>query len=161
MALSPAWLEPPLAAAFVAIVSGSPFLVGSQEESPAPFAAEGVESPADERERELIERGEYLVREVAMCHECHTPRDSEGEILETELLSGAPIPVEQPEIFPRWGFRAPPAAALPGYTDEEATRLLTRGITRRGTRPRPPMPRYGLSEEDAEAVIAYLRSLAP
>ena len=32
------------------------------------------------REAGEIERGRYLVEEVAKCAECHTPRDAEGEL---------------------------------------------------------------------------------
>ncbi len=109
--------------------------------------------------QEEREHGEYLVHQVAMCHECHTPRDPDGALIDTELLQGAAMPVAAPPFAPRWGFRAPAIAGLPGYTDEEFIRLLTRGITQRGTTPRPPMPRYGFTEDDAQAILAYLRSL--
>lgn len=49
---------------------------------------------------------------------------------------------------------------LTGYTDEQEIRLLTTGITRNGTPPRPPMPPFRLTREDAAAVVAYLRSLS-
>jgi mono/diheme cytochrome c family protein len=44
----------------------------------------------------LIQRGEYLVRHVAMCVQCHTPRDPQGRLDETHLLQGASMPVPSP-----------------------------------------------------------------
>ncbi len=44
----------------------------------------------------LIERGRYLVHNVAMCVQCHSPRDENGELIETALLTGAPMPVKSP-----------------------------------------------------------------
>jgi hypothetical protein len=38
-------------------------------------------------------------------------------------------------------------------------RLLTTGIGRNGSPPDPPMPLFRMSTADAEAIVAYLRSL--
>jgi mono/diheme cytochrome c family protein len=38
-------------------------------------------------------------------------------------------------------------------------KLLTTGIWTSGEHLRPPMPQFRLSPEDAEAVVAYLKSL--
>jgi hypothetical protein len=139
----------------------------AQEGSPAaqeePAPAGGQDEPASPAAGELgadrVARGEYLVHGIAMCQECHTPRDEEGELVLDQLLMGAAMPVLPPAFVDRWGRRAPAIAGLPGYSDEDAVRLLTQGVTRRGTLPRPPMPKYRFSEDDARAVIAYLRSL--
>jgi len=111
-------------------------------------------------ERSAIERGRYLVHAVAMCVECHTPRDERGAPIASRLLSGAPVPVDPPP-YPElaWAVQAPNIAGLVGYSDEEELRLLTEGVARQGGPPRAPMPRYRMSREDARAVIAYLRSL--
>ncbi len=118
--------------------------------------ASAEDSAPDE---EILARGEYLVRRVAMCHQCHTPRGPDGELRDDAFLMGAPMPIAPPHFVERWGLRAPAIAGLPGYHDDEAMRLLTRGVTRRNTHPRPPMPRYQMSDDDARAIIAYLRSL--
>jgi len=41
-------------------------------------------------------RGKYIVDHVAMCVECHTPRNDKGEILSGQYLKGAPIPLNPP-----------------------------------------------------------------
>jgi hypothetical protein len=106
-----------------------------------------------------IERGSYLVHHVAMCIQCHTPHDSEGNLIASRLLQGDAMPVRSP--FPQvfWAPRAPHIAGLPGYSAEQGVRLLTEGITACGGRPQPPMPPFRMTREDAEAVVAYLKSL--
>jgi hypothetical protein len=107
-----------------------------------------------------VERGRYLVENVALCIECHTPRTAEGQILRERLLKGAPVSVEPPPFAKEnWAAQAPNIAGLTGYSDAEATRLLTQGLTRHGRAPNPPMPRYHMAAGDAEAIVAYLRSL--
>ena len=115
-------------------------------------------SPSSAGAQEL-ERGRYLVEHVALCVECHTPRDERGELVPSRRLQGAAIPVRSPFPAQTWAFRAPHLAGLPGLTDAEAVRLLTEGIAHTGLPPAPPMPRFRMTRGDAEAVVAYLRSL--
>ena len=95
-----------------------------------------------------------------MCVECHTPRDQNGNLIGDEYLNGAPVPVKAPP-YPQinWAVKAPAIAGLIGYTKNEGVRLLTAGITRDGRVPNPPMPPFRMSAQDAEAVVAYLKSL--
>ncbi len=105
------------------------------------------------------EHGRYLAEHVAMCIQCHSPRDAAGNIVEGEEYLGGPIPFRPP--WPNdWAIRAPRNKGLPGYDDELAMRLLTQGaIGRDGVQLRPPMPRFRMTQQDAADVIAYLRSL--
>jgi hypothetical protein len=43
-------------------------------------------------------------------------------------------------------------------TDAQALTFLTTGKKPDGTTPRPPMPDYRFNDEDARAVLAYLRA---
>lgn len=105
-----------------------------------------------------VEHGRYIAEHVAMCVECHSPRDAQGVILEDQKYMGAPIPV-RPELT-GWAIRAPRNRGLVGYTDEQAMRLLTQGaIGREGSQLLPPMPRFRMTPQDAADVIAFLRSL--
>ena len=108
---------------------------------------------------EQLQRGQYLVAHVAMCVQCHTPRNAQGELDRTRLLQGAPIPVPAPFPMSQWAFEAPKIAGLPGWTAEDAVRLLRTGRSAKGYAPRPPMPPFRLTQEDAAAVVAYLKSL--
>jgi len=106
----------------------------------------------------LIERGDYLVNNVVLCGDCHTPRDQNMAPIETRKLQGSPIPPSgPPEIFATY---APPLAGGPAnYTEEQFLSFLQTGVRPDGSHPRPPMPPYRLNEEDARAVAAYIRSL--
>ena len=108
---------------------------------------------------EQLQRGQYLVEHVAMCVQCHTPRNAQGELDRTRLLQGASIPVSAPFPMSQWAFEAPKIAALPGWLAEDAMRLLQTGKSARGYTPRPPMPPFRMTQEDAAAVVAYLKSL--
>ena len=110
---------------------------------------------------DLIQRGEYLVRHVAMCVQCHTPRDPQGRLDETHLLQGAPMPVPSPFPSFSWAFRAPALAGLPGWTAKDAIAFLQTGRRPDGSSPNPPMPPFRFTPEDATAVVTYLESLAP
>src|SRR5215510_12070492 len=43
-----------------------------------------------------IEHGRYIVHDVAMCVQCHAPRDDKGDIVESREFEGAPIPFTPP-----------------------------------------------------------------
>ena len=133
----------------------------SQQTSPAPPAPRtaSAQSLSSGTLHGNVQHGRYLVESVAMCIECHSDRDDQGNILESRLFLGGPIPFAPP--WPNdWANRAPRNRGLPGYTDALALRLLTQGaIGRDGQQLRRPMPRFHMSVQDASDVIAYLRSL--
>lgn len=106
-----------------------------------------------------VEHGRYIVEHVAMCVECHSGRDQQGNILESEKYMGGPIPFAPP-WGSDWATRAPRNKGLPGYTDAQAQRLLTQGsIGRNGLQLKAPMPRFRMTPQDAADVTAFLRSL--
>lgn len=105
------------------------------------------------------EHGRYLTQRVAMCVQCHTPRDRNGDLILSELFMGAPVPVSQPTWATSWAFKAPRIARMPGYTEADAVRLLTQGISRTGQPPMSPMPPFRMSEQDAKDIYAYLSTL--
>lgn len=106
-----------------------------------------------------IERGRYLVEEVAKCPECHTPRDETGALKSNAWLEGAPIWITPVKPIQNWAEQAPPLAGFPSYTEEEGERILEKGTGPEGEVLRPPMHVYHMSHEDAKAIIAYLSSL--
>jgi len=118
-----------------------------------------AQTPTHTSSAEQLQRGQYLVEHVAMCVQCHTPRNAQGELDRTRLLQGAPIPVPAPFPMSPWAFEAPKIAGLPGWMPEDAVRLLQTGQSARGYVPRPPMPPFRMTQEDAAAVVAYLKSL--
>ena len=125
-------------------------LAGSTELSAGQQASSGAGN---------VERGRYLVERVVMCGECHSTRDQNGDIVAGTRFKGGPMPV-RPSWPVDWPNAFPRIAGLPGYTDEQAMRLLTQGaIKRDGTQLRKPMPRFRMNAQDAADVIAYIRSM--
>jgi mono/diheme cytochrome c family protein len=106
-----------------------------------------------------VEHGRYIVHDIAMCGQCHSARDEQGNILESHEFDGGPIPFRPP--WPSdWALYAPRNKGLPGYDDAAAMRLLTEGaIGRDGRQLKLPMPRFHMTKQDAADVIAYMRSL--
>jgi mono/diheme cytochrome c family protein len=127
----------------------------------------GFPSPSDEQDNgavaatgaAAIGRGKYIVEGVAVCWRCHTPRDQDGSPDQQRWLLGGPVPVESARPTDEWAEVAPRLAGLPPGTDEQFIRLMMTGISRTGRPPRPPMPQFRLTRTDAEAVLAYLKSI--
>ena len=105
-----------------------------------------------------IERGRYLVEEVAKCAECHTPRKANGELDANAWLRGAPIWIKPVAPIANWADHAPALAGLPSLTDKQAEIVLEDGTGPNGEALRAPMHVYHMSHADALAIVAYLKS---
>ncbi|MDZ7363094.1 MAG: c-type cytochrome [candidate division KSB1 bacterium] len=113
---------------------------------------------------EKVARGKYLANHVTVCIDCHSTRnfDYYSGPLEpgTEGKGGAEFaePIGTfyvPNITP---------AALGNWTDGEILHAFTAGVNKDGQAlfPFMPYPIYSaLSQDDAEAIVAYLRTLPP
>ena len=108
-----------------------------------------------------IQRGKYLAENVAMCADCHTPRDDKGQFDRTQWLLGNVLDIKPDHPMPLVPFAAVavPIAGLPGFTDEKAVKFLETGIDLTGKPAMWPMPQFRFNHDDAVAVVAYLRSL--
>ncbi|HTW56995.1 MAG TPA: c-type cytochrome [Terriglobales bacterium] len=109
----------------------------------------------------LIARGKYLVEDVGLCGDCHTPRDDKGEFIQGQWLKGAPIDFKLTVPMPVWADKSPNIAGLPGWEKDAAIKFLMTGIAYNGLPGRPPMPQFRFNVQDAQAIVAYLKSLAP
>lgn len=110
----------------------------------------------------LVARGEYIVRDAAVCGGCHAapaPRDADG------TLSGG-------REFKNWRIGTARASnltpdhetGLGTWSDAEIVRALRTGQRKDGRLIAPVMPYgwfSGMSDRDALAVARYLRSLEP
>jgi hypothetical protein len=115
----------------------------------------GAASPAQ------IARGKYLVEKAGLCGDCHTPTDEKGEPVKEQWLKGATLGFKPTEPVPGWVDKAPNIAGLPGLEKDAAIKLLMTGIGSNGLPEHPPMPQYRFNVQDAQAIVAYLKSLAP
>jgi mono/diheme cytochrome c family protein len=103
--------------------------------------------------------GRYLTERALMCIQCHSPRGEQGDLLQSQLFMGAPIPVSPPSWAKNWALVAPRIAGMPGYAENEALKLLVTGIARTGEPPRSPMPPFRLNTQDARDIYAFLSQL--
>ncbi len=107
----------------------------------------------------LVEHGRYIVENVAMCELCHTPRDENGNPEKSSWLMGGPAQLRPAYPSPYWALVEPRIGGRPPGTDADFIKLLTTGISRTGRPPNPPMPPFRMTRADAEAVLAYLKTL--
>ncbi len=137
-------------------------LVGVSILALASFVSIPVKAQGDQTKKanqNLVERGKYIVEGVAMCELCHTQRDEHGDPDRANWLMGGPAQLRPAYSDPNWAQREPRIAGTPPGTDAEFIKLLTTGISRTGRPPNPPMPPFRMSREDAQAVLAYLKTL--
>ncbi len=108
----------------------------------------------------LIEHGRYLVHQVGMCIDCHSPRDEKGQFIENRHLVGTQLDIA-PTVPMPWALVAPNLAGLPPhYKRETMVRFLVTGERPGGLPPPlPPMPEFRMNPKDAAAVASYLESL--
>jgi mono/diheme cytochrome c family protein len=108
-----------------------------------------------------VARGKYLVEKVARCGDCHSPKNEKGEPLAGKELRGAPLFFKPNAPVPDWADKAPNIAGLRAWETSDAVKFLITGIAYNDLPLRPPMPQYHMNKEDAEAIVAYLKSLSP
>lgn len=118
---------------------------------------------AQEGDKAKIERGRYLVEEVGKCQDCHTPRDEKGELDRSKWLHGTALGFKPLNPVPGWHEHSPDLTSQSPlwnrWGEKKLIDFMTTGLNPKGKPADPPMPAYRLTKEDAEAVIAYLKSL--
>jgi mono/diheme cytochrome c family protein len=112
---------------------------------------------------DLVAYGRYVTHNLGHCTQCHTPLVNGQEDFSR---TGAGM-----NLFPKpfgyeWSALAAniTPAALGAWTDDEIKRAIVYGISRDG---RQLLPFMGfsfyekISDEDLDAIVAYLRTLPP
>ncbi|MFD1141374.1 c-type cytochrome [Larkinella insperata] len=114
-----------------------------------------------------LERGRYLANHVAVCMDCHSKRDYNrlaGPVIAGTVGGGGA------EFGKNYGLPGTYYAknitpfALKSWSDTELLLAITAGVSRNGKSLFPLMPyaNYGkMDENDALAILAYLRTLEP
>ena len=119
-----------------------------------------------------LERGRYLVTTILACGNCHTPLDKGVVLLDTALGAGGRpfLPSFVKGLPARWtgsvsrNVTAHREQGLGAWSDAEIKRAITQGIGRDGRRMVEPMAfawYAGIRDDDLDALVAYLRTLAP
>lgn len=135
--------------------------------SPKSRPAQAMKAPTDAAS---IEKGKYLVNHVTGCLGCHSKIDdskpgdfffpgTEGQGRDFGEIPNYPIHIKARNITPD------KATGIGDWTDGEIVRAMREGVSRDGSPLFPQMPyqTYAktLSDEDALAIVAYLRTLKP
>jgi mono/diheme cytochrome c family protein len=147
------WIAGLAITGFLLLVMGGPRLTTAQETKHAGEPAKSGDNAA------LIARGKYIVTGVAACGNCHTPRTPNGRLDDSRWLAGGPVPYLPAQSESDWPILCPRIGGLPPATDAQMITLLTTGIWTTGKPLRSPMPEFHMTRADAEAVLAYLKSL--
>lgn len=148
-----------LIALAVVVVGGAVFIALRQNltfDTPYPDVTASTDSA-------VVERGRYIVREVAPCAGCHGDPAARPAYLE-----GADVPLSGGFVFdiPPGKFYArnltpDPETGLGDVSDQAIARALRDGVGHDGRALLPFMEMQGLSDDDLVAVVSYLRSQPP
>ena len=115
------------------------------------------------RAETLLERGAYLANGIVACGNCHTQQTPNGPVEGMELAGGLLID------FPEFTVHTPnitpdPETGIGNWTDEQIITAIREGRRPNGKIIGPPMPielYRDMSDDDARAIVAYLRSVKP
>jgi Cytochrome c len=124
-------------------------------------AYSSLAAPAKGASKQPIAHGEYLVKGIAGCGDCHTPMNEKGEYIQAKWLQGTKLFFAPTVPIPNWADTSVNIAGLEGWNHEKAIQFFMTGLAPNGQPARPPMPQYHMNRADAEAVVAYLESLKP
>jgi mono/diheme cytochrome c family protein len=111
-----------------------------------------------------LERGAYLVRGIVGCGNCHTPKDQDGRALADQELAGGFVFKEPVFEAVAANITPDPEAGIGKWTDQQIIDAIRNGKRPNGTIIGPPMPiefYRNISDTDARAIVAYLRSVKP
>jgi mono/diheme cytochrome c family protein len=122
-----------------------------------------------ERTPERVARGKYLFEHVANCADCHSDVDwtkFATPIKEGGLAVGRKWPedIGLPGTFYSPNLTSDPETGVGAWTDGEILRAMREGVSRDGRVLFPLMPYIefrNMSDEDADAIVAYMRTIPP
>lgn len=117
----------------------------------------GAETKQTTSQAQVVERGRYLVR-IMDCSGCHSPRPGDAS------LSGGGLGFNVRGLGVFWppNLTPHPSAGLGQWSEKDIITALRTGKRPDGRElaPAMPWPAYaGLNEDDAKAVVAFLKSL--
>ena len=123
------------------------------------IVSKSMAAPGGSKNQAQIAHGEYLVKAIGQCGDCHTPFTPTGGFVMDKWLQGKKLEFGPLVPIPIWADTSPNIAGLPGWDTEKAVQFFMTGLAPNGQAARPPMPAYKMNRADAEAVVAYLQSL--
>jgi mono/diheme cytochrome c family protein len=128
-----------------------------------PVPPGGESAYTDAMLSDRLKQGLYLAT-IAHCMECHTPMGPRGREFADKLGAGG-------FEFPGpWGvsvarnITTSKTKGIGGWTDDEIKRAIAQGVSKDGSKLKPPMGFHyyaTVSAADLDAIVAYLRTVPP
>jgi mono/diheme cytochrome c family protein len=124
----------------------------------------GASAPASAADSP-VERGKYLVTVIG-CGDCHTPGSFLGKPDMSRMLGGSDVGFAIPGtgVFVPSNLTPDKETGLGNWTSQQIITALTTGVRPDGRTLAPIMPYQDLAfltPDDAQAIAAYLQSIAP
>lgn len=110
-----------------------------------------------------LERGTYLMNSIVACGNCHTPQTPRGPEPGREMAGGTKFE-EPPFTAYAPNITQDRETGIGAWTDAQIILAIREGKRPDGSIIGPPMPielYRGISDADAQALVAYLRSVKP
>jgi len=143
----------------IIIVSGAMY-VGSRQtlrfDSPYPSIAASADAS-------IVERGRHIVRDLAPCASCHgdlSQRAAYSDGADVSLVGGFVFDIPPGKFYAR-NLTSDAETGLGNVSDSAIARALRDGVGHDGRALLPFMEMQGLSDDDLQAVVSYLRTLPP
>ena len=117
--------------------------------------------------RSAVARGRYIMNTLGACTFCHTPLNPDGSRDTTKLLAGVDCFIDIDPADPNVGCLATRnltnhETGLKNRTDQQIKDAFTKGMRTDGKILNPVMPYWvfhNMTEDDQDAVVAYLRTV--
>ena len=72
----------------------------------------------------MVAHGEYLVKDIGQCADCHTPMNDKGEFVQDKWLQGTKLTFTSTVPVPGWADTSVNIAGLPGWDHAQAVQVL-------------------------------------
>ncbi|MFO0679414.1 MAG: hypothetical protein U0169_23005 [Polyangiaceae bacterium] len=129
--------------------------------------ADGSTDAGDDGASAQVDRGRYLVQNLLVCADCHTPMNNMGMPDVTKLMAGGmdfPIPSADGGLDHVYAgnLTSDMTTGIGAWTVAELKTAMTQGLDRQGNALHPIMPYHELgnmTDADATAIAMYLKSI--
>lgn len=164
------WIAWITCAALLGIGCGDDDGVGGDGGAPMPSrdgGGDGDDDGGGNGDGDPVARGKYLVENVAVCIDCHTPRGEDGEPDMERYLAGVDCFADADPMDPDFGCLPSRnltnhESGLKNRSDQEIKDMILKGERPDGSALHPIMPYYvfaNMRDGDADAIVAYLRTV--
>lgn len=123
--------------------------------------AKGAPAPSPD---DKVAYGGYIVNALAHCFECHTPMGPEGPDMSKMGAGGFEVELAPGMTVRTANITPDPETGIGNWSDDDIKKAITQAVTPDGQKLAPPMPYMffaNMTDEDLDAVVAYLRTVPP